>query len=102
MPTIKQETFNGVIWSSIDKFSSLGIHFVVGLVLARLLMPSDFGAIALLTIFYTISNSFIDSGFGTALIRKQGVTETDFSTVFFSTFLYRLFAIAFFLLVLLI
>lgn len=83
MPTIKQETFNGVIWSSIDKFSSLGIHFVVGLVLARLLMPSDFGAIALLTIFYTISNSFIDSGFGTALIRKQGVTETDFSTVFF-------------------
>lgn len=83
MSSVKQETFNGVVWTSVEKFSNLGIHFVVGLVLARLLQPSDFGAIALLTIFYTISNSFIDSGFGSALVRKQGRTETDFSTVFY-------------------
>ena len=83
MTSVKQETFNGVIWSSVEKFSSLGIHFVVGIILARLLLPSDFGAIALITIFFTISNSFIDSGFGTALIRKIDRTETDFATVFY-------------------
>ena len=90
MISVKQESFNGVIWSSIEKFSSLGIHFIVGLVLARLLTPSDFGAIALLTIFFTISNAFIDSGFGTALIRKVDRTETDFATVFYFNILVSL------------
>lgn len=83
MTSVKKETLNGLVWSSVEKFSSLGIHFVVGLVLARLLTPSDFGAIALLTIFYTISQSFIDCGFGKALVRKVNRTETDFATVFF-------------------
>lgn len=82
MTSIKQKTIKSVAWSGVEKFSNHGIGFGVGLVLARLLSPSDFGMVAMLTIFFSISNSFIDSGFGTALIRKQNRTEEDFTTVF--------------------
>lgn len=83
MVSIKQETVKGVFWSGIEKFSDQGLRFTVGLVLARLLTPNDFGLVAMLTIFFSISETFIDSGFGTALIRKQNRTEKDFSTVFY-------------------
>ena len=65
-----------------EKIANQGIRFLVGLVLARLLAPSDFGTIAVLGIFFSITDTFVDSGFGTALIRKLDRTETDFSTVF--------------------
>ena len=82
MSSIKQQTIKGVIWSGVEKFANQGLRCLVGLVLARLLPPSDFGLVAMLAIFYSISNIFIDSGFGTALIRKQNRTEEDFTTVF--------------------
>ena len=82
MASVKQQTIKGVIWSGVEKLSNQGIRFLVGLILARLLAPSDFGLVTMLTIFFSISNSFIDSGFGTALIRKQNRTEADFTTVF--------------------
>lgn len=82
MSSIKQQTIKGVVWSGVEKFANQGLRFLVGLVLARLLPPSDFGLVAMLAIFYSISNIFIDSGFGTALIRKQNRTEEDFTTVF--------------------
>lgn len=81
--TLKQKTINGLIWSFIDNFSSQGILFIVGIVLARLLAPKEFGLIGMITIFIAISNSFINSGFSQALIRKKGCTETDYSTVFY-------------------
>ena len=66
-----------------ERFSVQGIQFVLGIIIARLLLPSDYGLIAVLNIFLAISQVFIDSGFGNALIRKQNRTEVDFSTVFY-------------------
>lgn len=83
MSSLKKKTINGVIWSAIDSFAGQGITFVVGLVLANLLSPAEFGLIGMLTIFIAVSESFINSGFSNALIRKKDATEIDFSTVFY-------------------
>lgn len=83
MSSLKDKTVKGVIWSSIDRFSAQGIQFVFSILIARLLLPEDYGVIAMLGIFMAVSQTFIDSGFGTALIRKIDRTETDFSTVFY-------------------
>jgi len=81
--TLKQKTISGLIWSFIDSIAGQGITFIVGIILARLLSPKEFGLIGMLTIFIAISQSFIDSGFRQALIRKQDCTEADYSTVFY-------------------
>ena len=81
--TLKQKTISGLLWSFIDNIASLGISFIVGIVLARILSPKEFGLIGMLTIFIAISQSFIDSGFRQALIRKQNCTQEDYSTVFY-------------------
>lgn len=83
MSSLKDKTVKGVIWSAVDRFSAQGVQFVFSILIARLLMPEDYGVIAMLGIFLGVSQSFIDSGFGTALIRKIDRTETDFSTVFY-------------------
>lgn len=80
---LKAKTVNGVIWSSIDRFTTQGIQFVFSILIARLLLPSDYGVVAMLGIFMAVSQCFIDSGFGTALVRKLDRTEVDFSTVFY-------------------
>lgn len=59
------------------------MQFVVGIILARILSPREFGLIGMLTIFIAISQSFIDSGFSSALIRKKKCTQTDYSTIFY-------------------
>jgi O-antigen/teichoic acid export membrane protein len=81
--TLTQKTVSGLLWSSIERFSVQGVSFVIGIIIARLLQPSDFGLIGMLAIFLAVSQSFIDSGFSNALIRKQNRTEVDFSTVFY-------------------
>ena len=83
MSSLKDKTVKGVIWSAVDRFSAQGIQFVFSILIARLLVPEDYGVIAMLGIFLGVSQSFIDSGFGTALVRKIDRTETDFSTVFY-------------------
>lgn len=83
MSSIKNQTVSGVLWSSIERFSVQGVQLLVMLVMARLLSPQEFGLIGMLTIFIAISQSFIDSGFSNALIRKLDRTETDYSTVFY-------------------
>jgi teichuronic acid exporter len=80
---LKQKTISGLTWSFIDNFTRLGINFIVGIILARLLTPREFGLVGMTAIFIAVSQSFIDSGFTQALIRKQNCTQTDFSTVFF-------------------
>lgn len=80
---LKAKTVNGVIWSSIDRFTTQGIQFVFSILIARLLLPSDYGVVAMLGIFMGVSQCFIDSGFSTALVRKLDRTEVDFSTVFY-------------------
>lgn len=83
MSSLKDKTVKGVAWSAVDRFSAQGIQFVFSILIARLLVPEDYGVIAMIGIFLGVSNSFIDSGFGTALVRKIDRTETDFSTVFY-------------------
>ncbi|MCQ2123424.1 MAG: lipopolysaccharide biosynthesis protein [Fibrobacter sp.] len=81
--SLKQKTFKGVIWSAVERFSTQGVQFLFGILLARLLTPNDYGMIAMLTIFMAVSQTFIDSGFGNALIRKPDRNESDKATVFF-------------------
>lgn len=83
MSELKEKTVKGLAWSTIDRFSTQGIQFVFSILIARLLIPSDYGVIAMLGIFFAVSQTFIDSGFGTALIQKANRTDTDFSTVFY-------------------
>ena len=83
MTALKQKTISGLLWSFMDSFATQGITFVVGIILARLLGPREFGLIGMITVFIAISSSFINSGFGNALIRKQNCSEKDFSTVFY-------------------
>lgn len=84
--TLKEKTINGVIWNSISNFSVKGIDFIVGIILARLLTPGEFGLIGTITIFLVLSEVFINSGFNQALIRKQDCTQKDYSTAFFFNF----------------
>lgn len=84
--TLKQKTVSGMIWSFIDSLANQGIQFIIGIILARILSPREFGLIGMLTIFIVLSQSFIDSGFTNALIRKKDCTQTDYSTVFYFNF----------------
>lgn len=81
--SLRQRTLSGMIWSSIQRFGSLGISFISSLVLARLLTPEDYGAIGVLTIFIALSNTFIDGGFGSALVQKKDPTQEDYSSIFY-------------------
>lgn len=80
--SLRYKTIKGVGWSAIDNVAGYAITFVVGIILARLLSPEDYGLLGLIAIFTAICNCFIYSGFGSALIRKKEATEDDFSTVF--------------------
>lgn len=81
--SLKNKTVKGVGWSFVDNIANSGITFLVGLVLARLLTPAEYGIMAMITIFIAISTSIVDSGFSNALIRKQDAGRVDYSTVFF-------------------
>ena len=81
--SLKNKTVKGVVCSTLERFSVAGVNFIFGLILARLLMPSDYGAIAMLGIFMAIAQTFIDSGFSNALIRKPDRKETDNATAFY-------------------
>lgn len=82
MGDIRNQTIYGLKWSALERISVQGIQFLIGVILARLLPPSDFGVIAMLTIFLAISQTIIDGGFSNALIRKVDRSEADYSTVF--------------------
>lgn len=83
-----------MIWSAIDKFAVQGGQFIIGIALARLLMPEEFGLIGMLSIFIAISQSLIDSGMGSGLIQKKNKTDVDFSTVFIFNFIISVFVYA--------
>ena len=87
MSSIASQSIKGVIWSAVERFSLQGVQFFIGIVLARLLSPSDFGMIGMLTIFLSISQIFVDCGFSNALIREKEVTDQDYGTAFLLNFL---------------
>lgn len=83
MGKLTDKVAKGVFWVLLEKCGVQGVHFVVTLVLARLLTPNDYGTVALLSIFISISNTFVDCGFGKALVQKKNATQTDMNSVFF-------------------
>ena len=83
MSSIKEDTIKSVKWTALEKVSVQGIQFFLGLIMARLLTPEDYGTVGMLAIFIAISSTFIDSGFSNALIRKIDRTEADYCTVFY-------------------
>ena len=81
--SLKDKTVNGVFWNAINRFSTQGIHFIFNILIARILLPEDYGVVAMLSIFLAVSQAFIDSGFANALVRKINRTEADYNTVFY-------------------
>lgn len=93
--SVKKQVTKSVLWSAIERFSVQGIQFLLSIVIARQLLPSDYGLVAMLSIFMAIAQTFIDGGFANALIQKKDRSETDYSTVFYfnvviSVFVYLL------------
>ena len=80
--SLKTKTVKGVTWSTIDNVAGYAVTFIVGVILARLLSPEDYGLLGLIAIFTAICSCFINAGFGSALIRKKDVTDDDYNTVF--------------------
>lgn len=80
---LKEKTISGLIWGAIQKFGTSILSFIANLVLARLLIPEDFGCIGMLSVFIAISETLIDGGFGSALIQRKNPSQTDYSTIFF-------------------
>lgn len=83
MHNLKNKTISGLFWSFIENLLSQGLQFIVGIILARILMPSDFGKIGIITSIIFFLQSFVDGGFGSALIRKKNTNNLDYSTIFF-------------------
>ena len=83
MDSLKNKTVKGVSWSLIDNIANTGVSFLVGIILARILSPAEFGILGMITIFIAISNSIVDSGFSNALIRKTDAKDIDYNTVFY-------------------
>lgn len=80
---IANKVVNGLFWRFLERIGAQGVSFIVSIVLARILMPEDYGSIALITVFTTILQVFVDSGLGNALIQKKDADDLDFSTVFY-------------------
>ena len=79
----KEEVISNFSWRYMERFGSQAVGFVVSIVLARLMAPEAFGVVAIVSVFTTLLNVFVDSGFGNALIQKKNADNVDFSSVFY-------------------
>lgn len=93
--SLKKQALSGVFWSFLQLFSTQVIGFIVSIILARLLRPSEFGLIAMLGIFISIGTTLINSGLTQSLIRSENIDEEDFSTVFIFNLIGSLFIYGF-------
>lgn len=89
-PSLKDKTVSGIGWSAADAFLGQGVTFIVGLVLARILSPAEYGLIGIVTIFTTVLTGIVDSGFSNALIRKQKVSNDDYNTMFITNMVFSI------------
>lgn len=80
--SLKDKAVNGAMWRIVELFCNQVVAFVIGIILARLLAPEDYGVIGMLTIFFAVARCFTDCGFGTALVQNKDRTEEDYSTAF--------------------
>lgn len=83
MQGTKGKSVRGIIWSAIDRIAAQAIQFLISVLLARLLLPEDFAAVAIVLVFINILQTINESGFGVALVQNQQRDETDFSTVYY-------------------
>lgn len=87
-PSLRNKTVSGIGWSAADAILGQGVTFLVGIVLARLLSPTEYGLIGIISIFIVVLNGIVDSGFSNAIIRKQDTTDEDYNTMFFTNLLF--------------
>ena len=80
---LKDKVLSGLVWTFGERILAQGVSFILSLVLARLLMPQEYGKVAIILVFINIAEVFVSSGFGEALIQKKNTTELDYSTVFY-------------------
>ena len=90
---LKKTVFSGMIWAFGEQFTAQAISFILSLILARLLMPDEYGTITMVLVFINIANVFVTNGFGEALVQRKNATDEDFTTIFYcslavSIFLY--------------
>ena len=83
--SLKKEMFNGVFWTAIQKYSGIVVQLIVTAILARLISPTDFGIIAIATVFIVFLNLFTDMGFGPAIIQNKQLSEMDLNNIFSTT-----------------
>ena len=81
--TLKQNVFSGLIWTFGERIIAQGISFILSIILARLLLPKEYGIIAVVLVFINLANVFVSNGFGEALVQKKDTDDTDFSTAFY-------------------
>jgi len=81
--SLQPKTINSVVWSGLERFSAQGVQFITNIVMARMLMPEDYGVMAILVVFLAVFQIFIDSGFSSALVQKHDRSEIDYATVFY-------------------
>ena len=81
--SIRDSAITGVLWSTASRFFILAFEFIIGIVLARLLTPDDFGLVGMITLFFVLSETLVNSGFSQALVRKLHCSEEDYATAFF-------------------
>lgn len=98
MSNTKNKVLSGLVWKFAERISAQLVTFIVSIVLARLLNPSHYGAIAIVNIFIALANVFVVSGFGNSLVQKKDADDTDFSSVFYFNLLFSilLYAVLFF------
>jgi O-antigen/teichoic acid export membrane protein len=89
--SLKDKTVKGTFWSATDAAFRYGVTFVVGIVLARLLTPEDYGLLGILTIFISLFNVIVDGGFTNAIIRKQNASDEDYCTAFYTNLVVSIF-----------
>lgn len=91
MENTKQKVMSNLLWRFAERSGAQLVGFIVSVVLARILEPSTYGTIALVTVFTTIFQVFVDSGLGNALIQKKDADNVDFSTVFYTNIIFCIF-----------
>lgn len=82
----KEKVLSGLVWTFGERILAQGVSFILSIILARMLLPSEYGIIAMIMVFINIANVFTSTGFGESLVQKKNADELDFSSVFFCTF----------------
>src|SRR5690554_7609297 len=81
--SLKKQTLSGILWTFTDTFVLRGLSFFASIVLARLLGPTEFGLIGMISIFIALGTSLVDSGLSASIIRTQNADDRDYCTVFY-------------------